>query len=324
MKKISIIVPMYYEEEVVHECYNRLTNVMNSIFYNYELIFVNDGSRDETLPRLQCIAEKDKHTKVISLSRNFGHQVAVTAGIDYAQGDALIVIDADLQDPPELIPHMIDLWEQGYEVVYAKRQKRLGETWIKKKTAKCFYRILNRLSSVHIPVDTGDFRLIDRKVANQLRRLSEHNRFIRGLVSWTGFRQTSITYQRDERFAGETKYPLKKMLTLAADGIFSFSDKPLKFILYMGILSFTMSIFLFVFGVIASIYGWSVAMSIWLIYVIFFWGSTLLISLGIMGQYLTRIYDESRARPLYIVDKNMNIENYANTQYYNTIEKKLG
>lgn len=324
MKKISVIVPMYNEEEVVQECYNRLTTIMQGTFYNYELIMINDGSHDETLPKLQRIAEKDKHIKVVSFSRNFGHQIAVTAGIDYAQGDALIIIDADMQDPPELMPQMIGLWEQGYEVVYAKRKKRQGETWFKKMTAACFYRVLNRLASVHIPVDTGDFRLIDQKVADQLRRFSEHHRFIRGLVSWTGYRQTAITYERDERFAGETKYPLKKMLTLAGDGIFSFSDKPLQWVLYMGMLFFTISICLLVLGIIASISGWSGTLAIWLICTMFFFGSTLLLALGIMGQYVLRIHKESRGRPLYIVHKKMNVDSYETEPYYQPVEKMLG
>lgn len=324
MKKISVIVPMYNEEEVVQECYNRLTTIMQGTFYNYELIMINDGSHDETLPKLQRIAEKDKHIKVVSFSRNFGHQIAVTAGIDYAQGDALIIIDADMQDPPELMPQMIGLWEQGYEVVCAKREKRQGETWFKKMTAACFYRVLNRLASVHIPVDTGDFRLIDQKVADQLRRLSEHHRFIRGLVSWTGYRQTAITYERDERFAGETKYPLKKMLTLAADGIFSFSDKPLQWVLYTGMLFLTLSICLLVLGIIASISGWSGMLAIWLICTMFFFGSTLLLALGIMGQYVLRIHKEARGRPLYIVDKKMNVDSYETEPYYQPVEKMLG
>lgn len=231
MKKISVVIPMYYEEEVAEECYKRVQKVLTSISnYDYEIIFINDGSKDKTLEILEAIAKKDKKVKIISFSRNFGHQCAVTAGIQFVTGDAIVIIDADLQDPPELIPDMLKLWEQGYEVIYGKRKTREGESKFKLLTAKMFYQTLNALSDVNIPKDTGDFRLVDRKVIDVINSLPEHNKFLRGLFSWVGFQQTPFEYERKERFAGKTKYPLKKMLKLASDGIISFSTKPLKIV----------------------------------------------------------------------------------------------
>ena len=214
-KLISVVIPMYFEEENVMDCYTRLGYVLKN--REYELIFVNDGSTDRTLPLLEELAEKDKRVKVISFSRNFGHQMAVSAGIEHARGDGVVLIDADLQDPPEVILEMIAKWEEGYDVVYGKRAKREGESAFKKVTAKLFYRFLDKMSDVKIPRDTGDFRLMDRKVVNALLAMPEKNRFIRGMVSWVGFRQTAVTYVRNPRLKGETKYPLKKMLKFAMD-----------------------------------------------------------------------------------------------------------
>lgn len=231
MKKVSVVIPMYYEEEVANECYQRMKSVLTAIpNYEYEIVFINDGSKDKTLEILEEIAKEDKNVKVLSFSRNFGHQCAVTAGIKYVSGDAIVIIDADLQDPPELIPEMLKLWEQGYEVIYGKRKLREGESKFKLLTAKMFYQTLNALSDVDIPKDTGDFRLVDKKVVDVINELPEHNKFLRGLFSWVGFKQTPFEYERKERFAGETKYPLKKMLKLASDGIISFSTKPLKMV----------------------------------------------------------------------------------------------
>lgn len=231
MKKVSVVIPMYYEEEVANECYQRMKSVLTAIpNYEYEIVFINDGSKDKTLEILEEIAKEDKNVKVLSFSRNFGHQCAVTAGIKHVSGDAIVIIDADLQDPPELIPEMLKLWEQGYEVIYGKRKLREGESKFKLLTAKMFYQTLNALSDVDIPKDTGDFRLVDKKVVNVINELPEHNKFLRGLFSWVGFKQTPFEYERKERFAGETKYPLKKMLKLASDGIISFSTKPLKMV----------------------------------------------------------------------------------------------
>ena len=238
MKKVSVVIPMYYEEEVAKECYNRMSEVLSKIEgYEYELICVNDGSKDKTLPILEEIAENDKKVKVVSFARNFGHQCAVTAGLKYVTGDCVVIIDADLQDPPELIPQMLKLWEEGNEVIYGKRKTREGESVFKLLTAKMFYKTLNALSDVDIPKDTGDFRLVDRKVVDVMNSLPEHNKFLRGLWGWIGFKQIPFEYERKERFAGKTKYPLKKMLKLASDGIIGFSTKPLKMVGALGILS---------------------------------------------------------------------------------------
>lgn len=310
-KLISVVVPMYFEEEVARTCYERLTHVMSNIpGYTYELIFVNDGSTDQTLPILCEIASQDSATKVVSFSRNFGHQAAVSCGIDYATGDAVVIIDADLQDPPELIPDMVKLWEQGYDVVYGQRKKRNGENFFKLATAKMFYRILNMLSDVSIPVDTGDFRLIDKKVANVLRNLPEHNRFLRGLIAWSGFNQIPLLYERDERLAGTTKYPLKKMLKFALDGIISFSAKPLKMIMSLGVFSVIIALIILIYALISlfipslgAVPGWTSIMV-----TVTFLGGVQLISVGVLGEYIGRMYDENKGRPLYIVNKTYNFD----------------
>lgn len=312
-KLISIIVPMYFEEEVANECYNRLTEVMKKSELNYELIFVNDGSTDKTLPILKEIAKNDERAKIISFSRNFGHQNAVTAGIFEATGDALVIIDADLQDPPELIPDFVAKWEEGYDVVYAKRKQRKGETWFKLLTAKCFYKFLHSMSEVEIPKDTGDFRLIDRKVAEVFKNMPERNRFIRGMMSWIGFKQYALEYERQERFAGTTKYPLKKMLKFASDGIIAFSSKPLKIISYIGCITIFFSIILLIYSLVIRIIGVN-AQPGWtsIIMAISLFSGVQLLSLGIIGQYIARIYDESKNRPLYIVDEKININKEEN------------
>lgn len=300
--KYSIIVPVYNEELVIRESYKRLKEVMDSCMEKYEIIFVNDGSRDSTVDIIRGICNEDDNIKLLIFSRNFGHQVAVTAGMDYASGEAMVIIDADLQDPPGVILKMIERWKEGYEVVYGKRVKRKGETLFKKLTAKLYYRLLRKLSTVDIPVDTGDFRLIDRKVCDVLRSMPEKNRYVRGLVSWVGFKQIAVEYERDERFAGETKYPLKKMIQLSADGITSFSHKPLKLSIYFGasmaLLSF-ISIFIVIFEKIfinRSVSGWASIITISL----FFNGITLMM-LGIIGEYIGRIYDEVKGRPQYVI-----------------------
>lgn len=300
--RYSVIIPMYNEELVIAHTYERLKKVMDGCGDPYELVFVNDGSRDRTVEIMQEISSRDANVKLIDFSRNFGHQVAITAGMDYAQGDAVVVIDADLQDPPEIILQMIDKWKEGYEVVYAKRLKRHGETLFKKVTAKLFYRLLRSMTSVDIPTDTGDFRLIDRKVCDVLRGLKEKNRYVRGLVSWVGFRQTMVEYVREERFAGETKYPLKKMIRFALDGITSFSHKPLKIATYVGFfLSLSSFIYLFIV-VYQKLFtsrnepGWSSIVGINLLF-----NGIVLMLLGVIGEYIGRIYDEAKDRPLYIV-----------------------
>ena len=311
MKKISVVVPMYYEEEVAKECYTRLKNVLEKIEnYNYEIIFINDGSKDKTIEIIKEIAEENKNVKIISFSRNFGHQCAVTAGLRYVTGDAIVIIDADLQDPPELIPEMIKLWEEGNEVIYGKRKSREGESRFKLLTASMFYKTLNALSDVEIPKDTGDFRLVDRKVVEVINSLPEHNKFLRGLFSWVGFKQKAYEYERKERYAGKTKYPLKKMLKLAQDGIFSFSIKPLKIVGAMGILSVIISIMLFVYAVLSYAFDWNNLVPGWtsLMVTMTFIGGMILISLWMIGEYIGRIYDETKRRPEYIIDETINIE----------------
>lgn len=309
MKKISIIVPMYYEEKVVKECYKRLSEILQKLVkYDYEIIFVNDGSKDRTLELLEEIAELDQKIKIISFTRNFGHQCAVTAGLKHVSGDAIVIIDADLQDPPELIPDMILLWEEGNKIVYGKRKSREGESRFKLISAKMFYEAINALSDVEIPKDTGDFRLVDREVVEVINSLPEHNKFLRGLWSWVGFKQIPYEYERKKRFAGKTKYPLKKMLKLASDGIISFSTKPLKIVGAFGLVSIAISAFIMIYAIVSFVFklnnlapGWTSLM----VAITFFAGVQLL-SIWIMSEYIARIYDESKNRPQYIIEKKIN------------------
>lgn len=300
---ISVIVPLYNEEEVIAESYRRLTAVLSAMEERYELIFVNDGSRDAT-PRLAAeIQSKDPHVVVVDFARNFGHQMAVSAGLEQARGDAVVIIDADLQDPPELIPKMVQMWRDGAEVVYGKRLSRQGETFFKKATAFCYYRVLDALSGWKIPKDTGDFRLMDKKVADVLRAMPEHNRFLRGMVSWVGFNQVPIEFEREERFAGETKYSLKKMLKLAADGIISFSGKPFALMRWAGgaLLASGLIVVLALLIALAAtgnVAGWGFVLAAVLAV-----GGLNLLALGICGVYFERMYDELKGRPLYIVRK---------------------
>ncbi|MBC2024491.1 glycosyltransferase family 2 protein [Listeria booriae] len=305
----SVVVPVYNEEEVLTQTYERLTSVLAKLDGDYELIFVNDGSRDKTISILQHLQFQDSHVKYLDFSRNFGHQVAITAGVDYAQGEAIIVIDADLQDPPELILEMVEKWQEGYQVVYAQRLKRKGETFFKKWSAKMFYRTLHKLTDVDIPMDTGDFRLMDRKVCHELRKLNEKNPFVRGLVSWVGFKQYALQYERDERAAGETKYPLKKMLKLSLDGITSFSYQPLRLASFAGI-GLSIIGFCYMIVVICQalftttvVSGWSSMIVLQLLF-----SGIVLIILGMTGEYIGRIYDEVKNRPLYIVEEARGFE----------------
>lgn len=303
----SVIVPLYNEEFVISESYKRLKKVMDCAEDNYEIIFVNDGSKDKTRDKVEEICKNDEKIKLINFSRNFGHQAAITAGMDLALGDAVIVIDADLQDPPEVILKMIEKWKEGYEVVYGKRIKREGETLFKKITAKLFYRVLKSMTTVNIPVDTGDFRLIDRKVCDALIALPEKNRYVRGLVSWVGYKQTSVEFVRQERFAGETKYPFKKMMKLAFDGITSFSYKPLVIAGYFGGLTFLIGVIATIVVIIKDMINRTEVINFGLILAmnVMMFGMTLG-SIGIMGQYIGRIFDESKGRPIYIIDSTIN------------------
>ena len=306
----SLIVPLYNEELVISESYCRLKTIMDETKENYEILFINDGSIDTTREIVEFLCIKDESINLINFSRNFGHQAAITAGMNKALGDAIIVIDADLQDPPEAILEMIKKWREGYDVVYGKRIKREGETFFKKFTAKVYYRLLKNMTSIDIPVDTGDFRLIDRKVCDTLNALPEKNRYIRGLVSWVGYKQTFVEFARQERFAGETKYSLKKMMKLAFDGITSFSYKPLVLAGYFGAFSGLIGTILLIKNIITSVINHTNILDLGLIL------SINLIMFGIMscffaiiGQYIGRISDEGKNRPLYIVESTIGYKN---------------
>ena len=310
-KKISVVVPMYFEEQMVNECYNKLKSVLLEIKnYDYEIIFINDGSKDKTLELLEKISLKDKNVKIISFSRNFGHQNAVTAGLKYVVGDVVVIIDADLQDPPEEIPNMIKYWEKGYDVIYGKRKSRAGESKFKLFTAKMFYKTLNMLSDTEIPQNTGDFRVVDRKVVDTINKLPEHNKFLRGLFSWVGYNQFAYEYERKERFAGTTKYPLKKMLKLATDGIIGFSTKPIKLVGVLGIISICVSILILIYALVSFTFKINTITAGWtsIIVTVTFFSGVQLLSLFLISEYISRIYDESKNRPQYIIDKIINIE----------------
>ena len=310
-QKISVIIPMYNEELVIEECYKRLKeNITKLKKYDYELIFINDGSKDKTLEKIKELAKQDTNLKIVSFSRNFGHQAAVTAGLKEVTGDAIVIIDADLQDPPESIPDMVKLWEAGNEVIYGKRKSRKGESYFKLFTAKMFYKTLNALSDVEIPQDTGDFRLVDRKVVDTINKLPEHNKFLRGLFSWVGYKQVPYEYERQERFAGKTKYPLNKMLKLASDGIISFSTKPLKLVGALGMVSIVISIVLLIYALISyacHLHNLSAGWTSIMVAITFFAGVQLL-SIWIISEYIGRIYEETKQRPQYIIKEKINIE----------------
>lgn len=311
MKKISAIIPMYNEEKVVKECYKRMTNVLTNLNdYDYEIVFIDDGSKDQTFNLLQEIAVLDTKVKIISFTRNFGHQSAVIAGLKVVDGECAIIIDADLQDPPELIPDMIKLWEDGNKIIYGKRKKRKGESIFKLSSAKLFYKTLNMLADVEIPRDTGDFRLVDKEAINVINAMPEHNKFLRGLWSWTGFKQVPFEYEREKRFAGKTKYPFRKMMKLAQDGIIGFSTKPLKIVGALGFFSIIISIVILIYSLLSYILklnnlepGWTSIM----VTVTLFSGVQL-VSLWVISEYIGRIYDESKSRPQYIINKTINIK----------------
>ena len=299
----SLVVPVYNEEAAITETNRRLTKVLSDLNDSYEIIYVNDGSQDRSASLLRSFCESDPRIKMITFSRNFGHQTAITAGMDHAYGKAVIIIDADLQDPPEVIPEMISQWKQGFDVVYGRRVSRQGETWHKKLTARCFYRFLRSVTDVDIPVDVGDFRLIDRRVCDALQKIPEHNRYVRGLISWLGFKQTFTDYVRAPRYAGETKYPFSKMVKLALDGITSFSYKPLRLGIGFGITLSILSFLFFVFVFTVRLFDWVVmepGYASMMCVLLFFFG-ILLILFGIMGEYIGRIFEEVKGRPLYII-----------------------
>jgi len=311
-RTISLVIPIYFEEAVIEIFYGRTLEALASISseFELELIFVNDGSADRSLEILQTLRERDARVKVLNLSRNFGHQIAVSAGIDHALGDVVVIIDADLQDPPEVILEMLAKWREGYKVVYGVRTERKGENAFKLITANVFYRILDALSDIRIPRDTGDFRLMDRVVVESLREMREESRYIRGMVSWLGFKQCGVAYVRDPRYAGKTKYTLRKMVKFAFNGITSFSEKPLILASWVGLL-ITTGGFVFLLYIIVSkllrpdtvVSGWASLMGI-----VIFFGGIQLLSLGILGQYTGRIYREVKRRPLYVLESTWGLE----------------
>ena len=307
-KLLSLIVPVFNEEEVLPVSYARMSAAMQALTgYDYEIIYVNDGSRDGTMKQLRAIAKEHNEVRVISFSRNFGHQLAVTAGMDNARGDALIIIDADLQDPPEVIAELVKAWENGADIAYGTRLKREGETVFKKLTAFCYYRLLNAMSAYPIPLDTGDFRLLDKKVADVFLKMREHNRFLRGMSGWMGFDAVPVEYVRHERQAGKTKYTLKKMLRLAFDGILGFSYKPMSLALYAGAaLGATGMLGLIALIIIAATIG--CAPWLWAVDGLVLINALTLAAIGVQGAYLNRIYDEVRGRPLYIAAETINLD----------------
>jgi dolichol-phosphate mannosyltransferase len=298
---LSIVVPCYNEQESIHACHEKLTEVLSALKESYEIVYVDDGSSDQTAALLDQMHARDPHVVVVRLSRNFGHQPAVTAGLSASIGQAVVIIDADLQDPPELIPEMVKLWRSGYKVVYGIRQTRDGETPFKLWTAKAFYRLINSLSDVDIPVDTGDFRLIDRVVVNVFLQMPERHRLLRGMWSWIGFPQVGLPYQRAPRFAGETKYPLRKMIGLALDGVVSFSVVPLRLVTVLGFLSAGAAFLGIVYTLWVRLltHSWVRGWAISFVGMLFMAGVQML-CLGILGEYIGRIYTESKQRPLFI------------------------
>ncbi len=316
---LSLVIPIYNEELVIPELDRRLKAVLASwadLVDSWEVVFIDDGSKDDSLNQLRLMASGEPRYKVLSFARNFGHQMAITAGMDRAEGDAVVVMDADLQDPPEVVREMINLWRQGYDVVYGVRRKRAGETLFKKLTAAAFYRLLRAmLGGISIPVDAGDFRLLSRPVVMAMRALKERHRFVRGMVAWVGFKQTAAYYDREARFAGETKYPLSKMLRFAIDGITSFSTVPLRFATWLGVLAglsavvialWAIYIKLFVTGVVQ---GWTTIMIL-----VALGTSAQLLMIGVLGEYVGRIYEEVKRRPLYLIGEELNMAQPGTTE----------
>ncbi len=312
-KTLSLVIPIYNEELIIDELEVRLRQLLTDVTADanlaWEVVFINDGSHDRSLEKLRALARAEPRYRVLSFSRNFGHQLAITAGMDRADGDAVVVMDADLQDPPEVVREMVARWREGYDVVYGVRAKRHGESFFKLLTAAVFYRLLRRLTGVNIPLDAGDFRLMSRPVVLTMRALRERHRFIRGLVSWVGFKQVAVTYERHARHAGETKYPLHKMLRFALDGITSFSTLPLRTATWLGVLSgvgavaiglWAIYVKFFIRGVVP---GWTTLMIL-----VAFSSSAQLIMMGVLGEYLGRAYDELKRRPLYIVAEEHNFD----------------
>jgi dolichol-phosphate mannosyltransferase len=305
-KLVSLVVPVYNESEVISVFYARARAALETLpGLDYELIFIDDGSRDDSFAQLKAFAAANPRVRVLKFSRNFGHQIAISAGIDHARGDCVAVIDADLQDPPEVIALMVEQWRQGFDVVYGVRSDRAGETRLKLWTASMFYKMLGRLTNIHIPANVGDFRLMSRRVIDQVKQLREKDRFVRGLVSWVGFPQTGVQYHRDARYAGETKYPFRKMLKFSFDGITSFSTVPLKVATWMGTVAAALAV-LYLLSVFVqwmlgyTIQGWATIMV-----ALLFMGSVQLLCLGIIGEYLGRVFNEVKPRPMYVIEEEL-------------------
>jgi polyisoprenyl-phosphate glycosyltransferase len=297
----SVVAPVFNEIETLPHFYRRVIEVMEGVAEPFELVLINDGSMDGSFLAMQELHRSDPRVRVINFSRNFGHQIAISAGLDYARGEAVIIIDADLQDPPEVIPELIARWKDGAEVVYAQRSKRRGETRFKLLTAAAFYRLITRMTSINIPSDTGDFRLLDRRVVDTLVKMREHHRFMRGLSAWVGFRQEAVLYERHERFAGTTKYPLRKMIRFSLDAVTSFSQVPLRLATSFGFILAGISLIGILVAAILRIFTGAISGQASTLILVLLLGGIQLIFLGIIGEYLGRIYDEVRARPLYIV-----------------------
>ena len=328
MKKVAVIVPCYNEEAVIEESYRRTREVLTKLPNPTEIIYINDGSVDGTRFLLNRIAEADPFVKVVHFSRNFGHQPAVTAGINCCDADLAVIIDADMQDPPELIPDLLEMQEREQaNVVYCVRKSRQGESFFKLFTSKLFYRLMNSMSEVRFPLDTGDFRLVDRKVMNEFNRFKERGKYIRGLISWIGFRQVPFYYEREARIAGETKYPLNKMLQFASNAMLYFSKKPLRLAISLGFLSVVIGIVLAIWFTLGKIYGFSNAEVGWtsIMTSIIFFGGVQLLTVGVLGQYIGILFDEIKARPEYIIDEKRNFEESAtpNKDVVNPFSSKI-
>ncbi len=303
---VSVVVPVFNEAEVISVFYDRATRALQALDgAEYEIVFIDDGSRDSSYAQLTQFAAANPRIQVIKFSRNFGHQIAISAGVDHARGDCVVIIDADLQDPPEVIADMVAQWRNGFDVVYGVRSDRAGETRFKLATASMFYKLLGRLTNIHIPPNVGDFRLMSRRVVEQLKGLREKDRFVRGLVSWVGFSQTGITYKRDARFAGETKYPFRKMLKFSLDGIASFSTLPLKIATWTGSAAAVLAVLYLLSVFVQKAMGYTVEGWATIMVAMLFMGSVQLICLGIIGEYLGRIFNEVKPRPMYVIEEHL-------------------
>jgi dolichol-phosphate mannosyltransferase len=305
---LSLVLPIFNEEQVIPELHTRLQSFLTTLALDAEVVFVDDGSRDRSMQLLRALSQGEPRYRILSFARNFGHQAAITAGVDHAAGEAVVVMDADLQDPPEVVLAMVAKWREGFDVVYGRRRTRQGETWFKLVTARLFYRLFAAMIPIEVPLDTGDFRLMSRRVVLALRGLRETHRFVRGLVAWIGFRQTAVVYDRPGRFAGETKYPLRKMARFAVDGITSFSILPLRFSLYLGLVMSLCSLAVMAWAVLAKyvlhhvVPGWTA-----IVVVVALFASAQFLMIGILGEYVGRIYEEVKRRPLYIVGDKVNM-----------------